>query len=916
MRRAWVFVCLVLLAACSNKVKESAVALTITYPKPAGYVPACIRVTALDATAENLKSSELIDSETLTRHAEDRTLVLAVYRERGWSEQLQIEVSSYSTEKCEGQAIETRRLAAAVALPEKGAVPAGIVLKAQDADQDRHPATSLEDKAINGTDCNDGKANVYPGAQAVCDGSGVLNVDFNCDGKSDCNGSSCAGTADCGSGFCVAGVCCESACNTPPQCHGAAVCGGGKCSYKVDSTLSCDDGNACTTSDRCSAQGTCAGTQKTCNGPTDQCRENTGTCNPASGACEYPPKPATATCDDGNKCTDSDKCNGSGMCAGTAKVCNSPTGQCYESTGTCNPSSGTCGYAPKPTTADCNDGNACTLVDKCNGSGSCVGSANKTCNTPTGQCYENTGTCNNTTGECSYPAKPTTVDCNDGNACTLVDKCNGNGSCVGSANKTCNTPTGQCYENTGTCDPSSGTCNYPPKPTTTTCDDGQPCSKDDRCNGAGGCAGTDYTCAPPNACQMPGNACSGNGGCLYVADASKNGAACTWNTTTGQPGTCVPSTEGKCSLFPYAPSNFDPDALTATEVTELKEVRVSCNVTLNTSGSGPFVFTPTGTCATPPVTALAKTLTPSGGGPEVLVLYMKRLDIDYGVMVTVQGTRPVIFAIYDQAYIHGSILANATKTDPGAGGNAATCGARVGGNGSGSIEGRGGGGGGGFATAGAGGGAGDGGGTAGAAGSLLTSTLVPLIGGCPGGAGGDTLAGAGGAGGGAVQISVASLLSVDGTVSVSGGGGKGGGQDSNGGGGGGGGGSGGGILLEGKSLQVLDLARLTANGGAGGEGGFEAHNAGVDGSDGSTTQAAAASPGASTSPAGGDGGSGGALGAAPTSGSSGGNQGNDNGGGGGGGGAAGVIRLRAGWTSSCAISGAAVISPAATRVCP
>ncbi|WP_257450861.1 hypothetical protein [Archangium lipolyticum] len=803
MRRAWVFVCLVLLAACSNKVKESAVALTITYPKP-GYVPACIRVTALDAAAENLKSSELIDSATLARHAEDRTLVLAVYREKGWSQQLQVEVSSYSTEKCEGQAIETRRLAEAVTLPEKGAVPAALVLKAQDADKDGHPASSMEDKAINGTDCNDGRADVYKGASSKCSVQDA-EVDFDCDEIKECrpqaNGSTCLFPTMCASGHCVDGICCDTACDSPSQCGGVGSCGTGKCAYQVLVGKACTDNNNCTTGDKCTEDGACKGTDVTCNSPTSSCYETMGRCDSASGACIYTPKSAT-------------------------------------------------------------------------------------------------------------------VDCDDKNACTLIDKCDGNGACVGSAPKSCNTPTGQCYESPGTCDPSSGACSYPPKPTTATCNDDQFCTRDDRCDGAGGCAGTAYTCAPPNACQIQAEVCTGDGNCVYTVNPAMLGKPCTWSTTTNQQGTCVASVNGKCSLFPYSPSNFDPDALTPAEVAGLQEVRVSCDVTLDTSGSGPFVWSATNTCTTLPVAPLAKVMPQLGGGPEVLVLYMKRLDIDYEKTVTVKGTRPVIFAIYELAYIHGSILANATKAQPGAGGNAMTCDVRAGGAGT-NGGGSGGGGGGGFATAGAVGGTGDGNSAAGTAGAQFESTLVPLIGGCPGGAGGtNAVAGVGGAGGGAVQISAAGLLNVDGTVSVSGGGGKGGGQTDTSAGGGGGGGSGGGILLEGRVLEVLGIARLTANGGAGGEGGFEGSNVGADGSDGSTNSASAALPGTSTSSQGGDGGSGGVAGVAPTAGSNGGKQGNESGGGGGGGGATGVIRLRAGGTSSCNISGAAVISPVATRVCP
>ncbi|HEY0093767.1 MAG TPA: putative metal-binding motif-containing protein, partial [Archangium sp.] len=207
MRHAWIVGSLLLLAACSDKVTDSAVALTVKYP---GYTPLCLRVTASDAAAPERKSDELIAQSKLATD-EDRTLILAVYREKSWSEQLRVEVASYATADCTGSAIETRQLASAVTLPAKGSVPAALELLAQDADKDGYAARAPEDSAIQGTDCNDGRDAVHPGATAVCDGAANLGTDFDCDGKQECNGGGCTSDDMCGSGFCVAGVCCNSA---------------------------------------------------------------------------------------------------------------------------------------------------------------------------------------------------------------------------------------------------------------------------------------------------------------------------------------------------------------------------------------------------------------------------------------------------------------------------------------------------------------------------------------------------------------------------------------------------------------------------------------------------------------------------------------------------------------------------------
>ncbi|MFL5351721.1 hypothetical protein [Archangium sp.] len=493
MRRAWIFGCFLFLAACSNKVTDSAVALTIKYQS---YTPACLRVTALDANAPENKSAELLPQSKLATDA-DRTLILAVYREKGWSQQLQVEVASFTTADCTGAAVETRGLGSAVTLPEQGSVPATVELLARDADQDGYAARVPGDSAIQGLDCDDGKGSVHPGAVAVCDGSGSLDTDFNCDGKADCNGSGCTSDAACGSGFCVSGICCDSACNAPPTCRGAGVCGTGTCTYPVATGVSCDDGNACTTGDKCDAQAVCAGTVKSCTTPS-QCETGPGSCNASTGACEYTPQPTTKACDDGNACTSGDKCNGSGACAGgTAKTCNTPPGQCYVGTGTCNTSTGICGYNTLPATTVCDDGNACTLGDACNSSGACLSGTAKTCDTPPGQCHVSPGTCNTTTGVCSYTPKSSSATCSDGVACT-ADLCDGAGTCVSTIN-----------------------------------------------------------CPPPNECKKAAPTCAADGSCQFVVDTTKVGKVCHESGNTGtcaQDGTCL-------GFKYAVTNNFDPAAI-------------------------------------------------------------------------------------------------------------------------------------------------------------------------------------------------------------------------------------------------------------------------------------------------------------------------------------------------------------------
>src|SRR5258705_3867123 len=91
---------------------------------------------------------------------------------------------------------------------------------------------------------------------------------------------------------------------------------------------SCDDGNACTLSESCTAQGQCLGTSLS---------------------------PGSA-CDDQNPCTSADRCvespsgSRSVACEGVLRPCDDGN-PCTQDA--CDPASGICGAAP----LNCNDGN-------------------------------------------------------------------------------------------------------------------------------------------------------------------------------------------------------------------------------------------------------------------------------------------------------------------------------------------------------------------------------------------------------------------------------------------------------------------------------------------------------------------------------------------------------------------------------
>jgi len=259
--------------------------------------------------------------------------------------------------------------------------------------------------------------------------------------------------------------------------------------------------------------------------PTEQCRESAGTCK--SGTCEYTRR-VSGTCFDGNPCTEADTCTNSGTCVGTAKVCGTPPSQCHEPAGTCSIADGTCSYAFKSSTATCDDGDACTVNDRCDGAGGCAGER-LSCNNPTSQCHEWSGTCSN--NQCVYRLKAATATCNDGNNCTVGDVCGNNGACAGSL-LSCNTPPGQCYEWSGTC--ASNQCVYRPKSSTSACDDGNACTEGEVCDGAGACvAGSPIVCPDLRQnCQLYLR-CDPAAGCLYQDRCSEGeycgeGICCPW----------------------------------------------------------------------------------------------------------------------------------------------------------------------------------------------------------------------------------------------------------------------------------------------------------------------------------------------------------------------------------------------------
>jgi hypothetical protein len=294
----------------------------------------------------------------------------------------------------------------------------------------------------------------------------------------------------------------------------------------------CEDGNPCTTT-ACRA-GACRKAAVVCPPASDQCLVSV--CRPKAGGCVEEAVADGTACDDGDACTRTDACR-AGVCVGSNPVSCTASDQCHD-VGTCDPATGVCSNPPSANTRPCNDGNACTRTDRCDGAGTCVGSNPVVC-TALSQCHD-VGTCNPATGLCANPAKPSNTPCNDGNACTRTDRCDGAGTCVGGNPVFC-FASDPCHF-TGTCNPSTGVCSTPPAPAGTSCGNPASCAGGvqhawDTCDGGGSCVpGATLTCDPyicgATACRatcsddghcVPGAFCDANGQCQ--ADGG-SGAAC------------------------------------------------------------------------------------------------------------------------------------------------------------------------------------------------------------------------------------------------------------------------------------------------------------------------------------------------------------------------------------------------------
>ena len=286
-------------------------------------------------------------------------------------------------------------------------------------------------------------------------------------------------------------------CNKGGPCALTSLCEAGTC--QVGAVKSCNDGNPCT-KDSCDVAVGCQNVYE--DGP----------------------------CNDGDPCTSGDQCS-SGQCTGTPCQCKSDqecegaeVGQtacervaCVAFACVAVPDEALSGKA-------CSDDDGCTSGETCS-DGVCGGGQPVVCdNADTTGCT--TQVCSENT--CGPVFATAATACDDGDPCTVGGACDDSGTCVSSA-KDCSGFEDQC--NDAAC--VLGACIVVPK-TDAACDDGQICTPETTCDGAGSCVG-------------PWDPTIGECGCQADTDCD-DGLACTINECSNDKECVATVKSGSCAI--------------------------------------------------------------------------------------------------------------------------------------------------------------------------------------------------------------------------------------------------------------------------------------------------------------------------------------------------------------------------------
>ncbi len=319
---------------------------------------------------------------------------------------------------------------------------------------------------------------------------------------------------------------------TPPTCPGSCDdgnpctndgCVSGACSNAAANGIVCWDGDACTAGEKCS-NGKCVG-----GSIVKDCDDNNACTDDACAAGNCTHSPNSAGCDDGNACTSGDKCGGGKCAPGAVKGCDDGDPCTSDSC-----SGGACKHSPAA--AGCDDGDPCTVGDGCDpASGGCKAGEAKDCDD--GDPCTVGDACQPSSGKC---VEGTAKACDDGDPCTIGDGCHpATGACLGGAKKDCGSDGDDCT--VGACDAASGACQKAKDGAG--CDDGNPCSQAEICQGGSCVVVSMMACEDANPCTH--DSCSG-GVCQHAphsqfcddGDGCTVGDVCSGGACKGAPLAC------------------------------------------------------------------------------------------------------------------------------------------------------------------------------------------------------------------------------------------------------------------------------------------------------------------------------------------------------------------------------------------
>ena len=364
------------------------------------------------------------------------------------------------------------------------------------------------------------------GVPAVCN-DGNLCTDDECQSGVGCvyvpNEAPCDDDDVCTSGDACMGTVCIG--GDPIVCDDGNLCTDDSCDSTLgcvgaNNQLPCDDGNACTKGDQCAA-GSCQFVQLQDCDDENPCTGDW--CDDESG-CMH--QDLTAPCDDGDPCTLNDKCVDGACVSGVGQQCddgNSCTSDSCQQDGSC---------LNAPADGDCDDGNACTDGDACV-AGECVGGAPLDCDDGNLCTSES---CSVATG-CVYTMNDN--PCDDGDLCTTQDACH-LGQCASGGELNCDDGN-LCTDDS--CSPEAG-CQFTPN--TEPCDDGSDCTLEDACSGGWCISGDFLDCDDGKLCTD--DSCDPDQGCVNVDNDAlcNDGDECTVGDIC-QLGVCVAGEPANCN---------------------------------------------------------------------------------------------------------------------------------------------------------------------------------------------------------------------------------------------------------------------------------------------------------------------------------------------------------------------------------